>query len=62
MTPPILSARWWKAVLGIRSDRQIVADVLHEPGVRRARRLIRQADRLLAKELAAIEDGTVTDE
>lgn len=62
MTPSIRSARWWKAILGIRTDREIVLDVLHEPGIRRARRQIREQERILAKELAAIEGERRLDE
>jgi hypothetical protein len=36
-------------VLGIKSDKEVLAEVLREPKVREARRAVKRADRILAE-------------
>lgn len=45
---------WLRKVLGIKTDREIIVEIAHEPKVKEARKHLKRADRLLA-ELQALE-------
>ena len=38
---------WWRRFLGLKTKRELAAEMAQEPEIRRARRAIRKADRIL---------------
>jgi hypothetical protein len=45
---------WLQKLLGVKSDRQIAREVAREPEVKKARKLLKEADHVLA-EIEAVE-------
>lgn len=57
----IMFKRLWDQFLGVKSDREVIREVLRDPTVRKARQQIRQSERLLTS-LEALEGKKKPDE
>lgn len=49
-----MKSDWWKKLLGIKTDREVMVEVSKDPTIQEARKAIKRADRILA-ELEVIE-------